>query len=105
MQPSSFCCEELEYLGYSMNRQAVRPTLSKVEAITSIASPTTRKELRRFIGMVNYYRDMWPKRSHLLAPLTALTSVKTKWEWTQQCQNAFSAMKQLIARETLLTYP
>src|SRR5210317_433927 len=55
--------------------------------------------------MVNYYRDMWPKRSHLLAPLSALTLSKTKWNWTEECQQSFDQMKELIARETLLTYP
>ena len=44
-----------------------------VEAIRNIAPPKTRKQLRSFIGMVNYYRDMWPQRSHLLSPLTNLT--------------------------------
>jgi hypothetical protein len=55
--------------------------------------------------MVNYYRDMWPQRSHLLAPLSSLTSAKAKWNWTSECQNAFEDMKILITKETLLTYP
>jgi hypothetical protein len=101
---SSFCQEELEYLGYLINRQGVRPTTKKVEAIMNIAIPTTRKHLRSFIGMVNYYRDMWPKRSDILAPLSALTSGKQKFKWTDECQAAFDNMKMLIARETLLTY-
>jgi hypothetical protein len=102
---SKFCCDELEYLGYLINREGVRPTMKKVEAIKKIATPTTRKQLRSFIGMVNYYRDMWPKRSHFLAPLSALTSSKVKWNWTEECQKAFDQMEDLIARETLLTYP
>ena len=71
----------------------------------NIAVPTTRKHLRSFIGMVNYYRDMWPKRSDILAPLSALTSGKQKFKWTDECQAAFDNMKMLIAKETLLTYP
>ncbi len=102
---SHFCCNELEYLGYLVNREGIRPTMKKVEAITKIATPTTRKQLRSFIGMVNYYRDMWPKRSHLLAPLSALTSSKAKWNWTEECQKSFDQIKAMIARETLLTYP
>jgi predicted metalloprotease with PDZ domain len=79
--------------------------VKKVEAIIKIDAPTTRKQLRSFNGMVNYYRDIWPQRSHLLAPLSSLTSLKVKWNWTTECQNAFEDMKRLIAKETLLTYP
>jgi RNase H-like domain found in reverse transcriptase len=76
-----------------------------VEVITKIDVPKTRKQLRSVLGMVNYYRDMWPQRLHLLAPLSFLTSATAKWDWTEQCQKAFEDMKKLIAKEILLTYP
>jgi RNase H-like domain found in reverse transcriptase len=79
--------------------------MKKVDAILKIDTPTTRKQIRSFIGMVNYYRDMWPQRSHLLSPLSSLTSAKTKREMTKECQTAFDDIKKLIAKETLLTYP
>jgi len=94
-----------EYLGFWITRQGISPVPKKVDALLKIAPPTTRKQLRRFIGMVNYYRDMWIRRSHTLAPLTALTSKNVKWHWTSVEQNAFDAMKKIISRETLLTYP
>jgi len=102
---STFCCAELEYLGYLINREGVRPTIKKVESIRAIAPPKTKKQLRSFIGMVNYYRDMWPMRSHHLAPLSTMTSKNATWKWTDECQKAFENMKILIAKETLLTYP
>ena len=55
--------------------------------------------------MVNYYRDMWHRRSEILAPLTKLTSTKTPWEWTNRHEQAFNAIKRTISRETLLAYP
>jgi hypothetical protein len=67
---STFCAEEIEYLGYWISKSCIQPIPKKVEAIKNMVRPTTRKELRRFIGMVNYYRDMWVRRSSLLAPLT-----------------------------------
>ena len=38
--------------------------------------PTYRKQVQQFIGVVNYYRNMWPRRSHTLSPLTKITSKK-----------------------------
>ena len=66
--------------------------------------PPNIGELRFFLGMVTYYRDMWPRRSHILAPLTELLGTKT-YQWSDACQTAFQQLKAVIARETLLAYP
>ena len=58
-----------------------------------------------FIGVINYYRDMWVRRSHVLAPLAALTSKTTKWEWGPKQAKAFDMAKRIIAREVMLAYP
>ena len=55
--------------------------------------------------MINYYRDMWIRRSEILAPLTHLTSDKNKWEWTNVHQRSFDLIKKVLSRETLLAYP
>ena len=55
---SSFSTTQLEYLGHIVNRQGVQPSTKKVEAILKIATLKTKRQLRKFIGMVNYYRDM-----------------------------------------------
>ncbi len=55
--------------------------------------------------MINYYRDVWPHRAHLLAPLSRFTYDKIPFKWTEEHQQAFDDMKRIIAKETLLTYP
>ena len=55
--------------------------------------------------MIKYYKDIWPQRSHILAPLTALMSDSVLWKWTEEHQKAFDEMKKAITRETLLAYP
>jgi hypothetical protein len=55
---SKFCTGELEYLGYWITRDGIKPLPDKVHAIQKIAEPTNKKQLRGFIGIVNYYRDM-----------------------------------------------
>ena len=106
--PKSFFARgELEYLGYMITRDGIKPIPKKVEAIQKIAPPKNVKELRSFIGVVNYYRDMWIRRSHVLAPLTSLisTNKKTKWKWEKEHQESFDACKKIIAREVMLSYP
>ena len=73
--------------------------------------PKSLKQLCGFIGMVNYYRDMWPHQAHALPPLTAKTGVPKKGKkqatflWTPKMQSAFEQMKALMAMDALCAYP
>jgi hypothetical protein len=67
---SSFCTYKIEYLGYIPTREGIKPQLKKVQAILALNPPNNVKELWHFLGMVQYYRDMWVKRSEMLAPLS-----------------------------------
>jgi hypothetical protein len=69
---SFFCTHEIEYLGYILTREGIKPQTKKVQAILALNPPNNVKELRHFLGMVQYYRDMWAKRSEMLAPLSDL---------------------------------
>ena len=55
--------------------------------------------------MVNYYRNMWIRRSHVLAPLAKLTSKTVPFKWGEDEQKAFDTMKRIIGKEVLLAYP
>ena len=104
-EKSFFAQDQLEYLGFKITREGIMPLPDKVQAIKNIATPTTKKQLRSFIGVINYYRDMWKGRSGILTPLSSMTSKEAKWNWTKECQQAFDKIKQLVSRETLLSYP
>ncbi len=69
---SFFCTHEIEYLGYILTSGGIKPQQKKVQAILVLNPPNNVKELRHFLGMVQYYRDMWAKRSEMLAPLSDL---------------------------------
>ena len=115
---STFAMDEVEYLGYILSRRGIKPMPEKVTAILAIEPPNNVKSLRRFLGMVQYYRDIWEKRSELLAPLTDLVgecghtketrrkgTKKKPWYWAECHQKAFDATKKVIARDVLLAYP
>jgi hypothetical protein len=115
---SFFCTHEIEYLGYILTRDGIKPQTKKVQAILALNPPNNVKELRHFLGMVQYYRDMWAKRSEMLAPLSDLVGecgetkttrknkVKKKpWHWDSIHQIAFDNVKSAIAKEVVLAYP
>ena len=55
---SKFCRAEVEYLGYLITREGIKPQAKKVQALHNMATPRTRRDLRKFLGLLNYYRDM-----------------------------------------------
>ena len=117
-EKSTFATDEIEYLGYMLTRSGIKPQPEKVSAILALQPPTNVKELRKFLGIVQYYRDLWEKRSDMLAPLTDLVgecgetkvtkkkgTKKNPWHWDQVHQEAFDSIKRTIARDVTLAYP
>ncbi len=112
-----FCAHEIEYLGYILTREGIKPQPKKVQAVLMLSPPDNVKELRHFLGMVQYYRDMWARCSEMLAPLTDLVGERGKmktarmnktkkkpWRWDPIHQQAFDNVKAAIAKETVLVY-
>jgi hypothetical protein len=113
-----FCAHEIEYLGYILTREGIKPQSKKVQVILVLDPPNIVKDLRHFLGMVQYYRDMWARCREMVAPLTHLvgecgktkTTKKNKtkkipWRWDPIHQQAFDNVKAAITKEVVLAYP
>ena len=95
----------MEYLGFWVTWTGIRPINNKVESIVNIIPLKNTKEVCALIVIVNCYRDMWDRRSHLLHPLTVLTPNKVKFKWTDVEQKALDYIKHAVVQENLLAYP
>jgi hypothetical protein len=94
-------------LGYIISREGIKPDPKKIQGIMDMQKPRTTTEARALVGMVQYYRDMWRRRSHIISPLTEVSSgpENKKLTWTDDLKKAFHELNQMVARETLLNYP
>ena len=66
---------------------------------------TNLKRVCKCAGLVNYYLNMWDSCSHILDPLTNLTSSKVKFKWSDDKNNLYEHIKLIMDRNTLLYYP
>ena len=95
---------DIEYLGFLVTRTGIQTMNKKVEDMVKMTPPKNTKEVRAFIRIVTCCRDMWTRRSHLLHTLTALTSPKVKFKWTDMEQEKFDGIKRNVTHNTLLSY-
>ena len=101
-----FAAGEITFLGHHVSENGVAPLESKVEAVRNFTKPSTMKGLRRFLGMVNFYRRFLPGAAKAMAPLHALLSPnkvsRKPIEWNELANESFCAIKQKLAEATML---
>ena len=68
LRKSFFMQNVVEYFGFLLTTDGLKPQPKKVEAMNKIKPPANSKQLNWFLGMTNFYQDMWSKRFHKLAP-------------------------------------
>ena len=97
--------------GYSLNticnnKGGYKHDPNKVQGIMDLGQPTTTTEAQLLIGVVQYYRYIWPSRSHILYPLTEAYSGPKgkKILWKDVLESPFKELKCVVSAETLLSY-
>lgn len=95
---------QIEYLGHVLDEKGVYPSQDKVRAIHKAPAPTNVKELRAFLGLVNYYGRFVPQQSTLLAPLYSLLKDQATWRWSKAEQDSFNKCKELLTCDRVLMH-
>ena len=98
---------ELLYVGYSISKDGTKPPFSRVEAILNYKKLETIVELRRFLGVINFYRRFIKNAAQLQAPLNAYLQNSKKndkrpVQSTEESNQAFDDCKNSLA---LLVHP
>ncbi|BHF67350.1 hypothetical protein SprV_0301037600 [Sparganum proliferum] len=98
-----FGVNSLDFLGHHVDQHGITPLTVKVQCILSFPVPNTLTQLRRFIGLITYYRRFIPHCASILAPLTDLLKSKAKpIELSPAVHIAFEEPKKALADATML---
>lgn len=106
-EKSNFFRNELKYLGYVVNSNGLNVDPSKVEAIVNFPVPTNKKEVKRFIGTVSWYRRFIPNFSTIADPLHKITSgdKKRSFDWSKEADESFNKLKECLISAPILRCP
>ncbi|XDV19320.1 hypothetical protein PO909_024809 [Leuciscus waleckii] len=100
-----FHAQSVPFLGYIVSVEGMRMDPEKIKAVVEWPSPESRKALLRFLGFANFYRRNIRNFSQLAAPLTALTSPRTTFRWSDAAEAAFAKLKGCLVSAPILTTP
>ena len=96
---------KMEYLGLVVEEGKISTDLIKVKGFTDWPIPTCVKDVRSFLGFGNFYWKFIPGFSTLAAPLNALLKKDTIFQWTEETQQSFDALKQKLTSSPVLMMP
>ncbi|KAI2651826.1 Transposon Tf2-6 polyprotein [Labeo rohita] len=93
------------FLGYIVSSEGMRMDPEKVKAVVDWPSSDSCKALQRFLGFANFYRRFIRNFSQLASPLTALTSPRTTFRWSDAAEAAFAKLKSCFVLAPILVTP
>jgi len=92
---------EIEYVGHVINQHGTTMSDEKIRSVLNFPVPQKLKDLRSFLGLVNYFRDHIRNHSTVVGPLYDVLDVLTKTRklvWTDDAKNAFHSIKREIEK-------
>jgi len=99
-----FHVTEVSYLGLIVTTNGIRMDPKKVATIQEWEPPRCVKDLQGFLGFANFYRRFIRSFSRIAKPLTALTKKGTIWNWSRECNNAFTSLKKAFTSAPILRH-
>uniref|UniRef100_A0A2N9FY26 Integrase catalytic domain-containing protein n=1 Tax=Fagus sylvatica TaxID=28930 RepID=A0A2N9FY26_FAGSY len=92
-------------LGFIVSGRGIEIDPAKVQAIRSMPAPRTEKEIRSFLGRINYIARFIAQLTATCEPLFKLLRKDVKIKWTEDCQKAFDKIKEYLLNPPILVPP
>jgi len=96
---------KIGFLGVIIGPNGIEMEAEKVDGVLSWPQPKNVKNVRKFLGLANYYRRFIKNFAQVARPMNVLTWKDKKWRWEEAQQKAFDELKQVFTTEPVLAVP
>jgi len=94
--------QKVNFLGIVMGQGKIEMEEDKVVGVLNWPVPKTVRDVRKFLGLANYYRQFVKNFTKIAQPLNNLTRKEEKWKWGDEQQETFEQLKQVFTSRLLL---
>ena len=94
--------KEVEFLGVVIGPDGIKIEEEKVKGILEWPIPKCVKDMQKFLGLANYYRQFIKGFASVARPLHDMVKKDKKWDWTEKQEKAFKELKEQFTKEPVL---
>lgn len=98
----TFAATSVKYLGHIIGNNTVKPLKDNIISIKNFPTPKNQKNIRQFLGKINFYHEYIPNSSILLDPLHRLLRKNAQFIWSEECEKTFSDIKNILCSQPVL---
>ncbi|XP_053395664.1 uncharacterized protein K02A2.6-like [Mercenaria mercenaria] len=102
IEKCAFMNDKVVFCGHEITKDGLHKTTEKINAIKDAPPIKNVRDLRSFLGLVQYYAKFLPNLATVLHPLHQLLTKNAKWKWTKACQDAVAKVKEMITSDLVL---
>ncbi|KAK9887597.1 hypothetical protein WA026_023480 [Henosepilachna vigintioctopunctata] len=97
-----FAAQSVRFLGHIVKNNTITPLKDNLRSIAGFAAPQNKKQIRQFLGKVNFYNKYIPNATIILDPIHNLLRKNISFDWSDDCENAFQTIKNHLCSAPIL---
>ena len=98
-----FMVDSIRTMGFVVQHGVIKPDPQKLDMLKKMPEPSTKQQLKAYLGLLQFYRDMLPHLAHTAFQLYAATSENYVFQWTDKLSKYFNLTKTMLEKEILKT--
>jgi len=96
---------KIRFLGVVIEPNRIEMEKKKVDGVLSWPEPRNVKDVRKFLGLANYYRRFIKDFTQVARPMNMLMRKDIKWKWRREQQKTFNELKRIFTTRLVLAAP